>query len=198
MHSLSILLVKWKPVKIPSKIKSFMNNYNFYDWYMFGWRRDWIINPVCKEFSDIAYWIVWVKQSELLISWDDISEYQKKLQDLWISLWNKWKHPWSYKYNRSCLDVSFINNIIPLSDCWSTVKEKQLAMNLRAEDYWDRAIKAKLEWDLSMSWYHASRYAAIVQEQFSFCTTVYNIDDEDTSIPEDTTWWYAVVIDMHN
>ena len=94
-----------------------------------------------------------------------------------------------------------IGNILPLKDCLDVVKkwqqtEKDGLKRLEDAKRWLKPENDKD--DYSMYGYCVSIAGEILKQEFSFDTNVFNIENDDFSIPKDIEKFYAVVIDMHN
>jgi len=91
------------------------------------------------------------------------------------------------------------NNIMPLKECLNKVKEyveqkgveeriKQLEMNTTVAYSENKYMKGTCYKVLGN----------LLCENFCDDCDLFNIDDEDYSIPENTEGWYAIVVDIHS
>ena len=91
-------------------------------------------------------------------------------------------------------------DILPLKDCLPIVSEwqQEYIKDGQAEEKKAAEWLAKDPKSYNMYGYSLRCAANIYQQSFSFDSNVFNIKSYDFNIPEDTTDWFAVIIDMHN
>lgn len=95
------------------------------------------------------------------------------------------------------------NNIMPLKDCLDVVKEWQQdseeefnKMKKEAEERFGK--KSERGYNKGMYGYIIKNAGAMLSEDLTFDTNVYNTYEFDFSIPKDLENFYAVIVDIHN
>jgi len=89
------------------------------------------------------------------------------------------------------------DDILPIVECEKVLKDYIQNPITEGNKLMKQAEGYKEKKDYVMFGYVLEQASSMYQEKFFDETNVYNIDEEDYSIPKDFTGWYAVVIDMH-
>lgn len=216
MHKGVILLLKATDREDAiSQVDSFMVEYQdqVWDWWVYGGRWNGTLAPV--EQSKL-----WKTFAENLlntggrgfISQADVDNHQAELQGEWERLGLEGQNPYCNHYDLPKTGGNY--DIVPLVDCIQTVKEwwqdpyeagqkeeeeaKKWRLRKRdggklRDDMTDEQIKKD-----TMYGYILGCAAKLYHQDFSFECNVYNIEENDFSIPEELSGWYAVMIDMHD
>lgn len=164
-----------------------------WDWYQIGGRWSQILAPQYDEFMKRSKDIL--NKSNGFLSQREVDKKQPELKNLWISLHGKGPNPLSNHYDLP--DDGTSNDLLPLSDCLHKVEEWRKSDKERIESELKDA-EEKWKDDNSMKGYCYKIAGSLLQEEFCFNQTVYNIDSYNYAIPENTENWWACVIDMHN
>lgn len=90
------------------------------------------------------------------------------------------------------------NNIMPLSECLEEVKKYKGDLDKQIAEEMTYYEKYKVRGNRKMAGYCLSCVAEIMLENFGFECNVYNTEEFDFSIPKDTRYFWAIVVDMHN
>lgn len=209
MHKGVILLMKADNKEDAlSQANTFMNDDgrgdgNVRDRYVVGWRWNSILNPKHDEFTEKAKEIL-KPDTHWYITQNLVDSNQDNLQKLWEDMWQAGPNPYSNHY--ALPNDGWLYDIMELKDCIDVVKEWVWDLEKEAQENWDRMIKEK-ENEMSqdkpsyatMSAYYAWKYRDAKYWNFCFESNVYNIEESEAEkIPEDITWYRAVMIDMHN
>lgn len=89
-------------------------------------------------------------------------------------------------------------DIVPLASCIEIVKEWRRDMEKVIVEAWDKMVENK-EKDPGLSALYAGYYKDAVYNEFCFENNVFNVTEgAGENIPEDTTGWWAIMLDIHN
>jgi len=211
MHKGIILLVKPDENEqdvVISQIREFMEGYegSVWDWYQIGGRWTNKLAPKNKEFLEWVESFLLSKEPERdgkkvdWISQNTVVKHQKELQDKWIELGMEGQNSYCDHYQLG--DDGNVYDVIPLSKCLETVKDysydyiEQGKKELVEAEYWLTGKKGKN--DYNMYGYCLTKAGKIFNQNFCFDCNVYNITEDDYSIPENVDGWWAVMVDMHS
>lgn len=201
MHKGVILLVKADDRdEAIEKVNAFMEphgNGDVWDWYVIGGRWSGELNQKNKEFTEKAKVLFSEHEEEKLgglVSVGVVEKLQPELQRIWESIGGEGQNPYGRdNYQQDGSD----DDVMKLSDCLDVVKSWSFDIDQRAKEQFERAEK---HWanDRRMKGYCIKKAGMIMSEEFCSDANVYNTEMWDYSIPEDTTGWFACIVDMHN
>jgi len=95
-------------------------------------------------------------------------------------------------------------NIMPLANCVDKVNNFLGMMNGRDKENLERAEEQRIKWNngdkfaKQMYGYYLKQAGEVFTEEFSFEANVFNVEEDNYSIPTNTAGWWAIIIDMHN
>lgn len=193
-----------------ANVEQFLEEYgngNVWDWYQIGGRWHNALAPEDKlvEYHDFARELFKKEDSpgEKLIFQKTIDKYKPELKAKWDELGLKGVDP--FNFNQYLMDDNEDSyNAMPLTDCFTTVKQWMNDLEVEKSKSWDQMLEAKKEEDLEgsshgMSGYYANKYSNHYYGDFSFDSNVYNSTEyEGETMPEDIKAYWAVMVDMHN
>ena len=177
------------------KVINFLEGYegDVWDWYVIGGRWSGLLNPNRDKFFKKAGKIL-DPNKRGFISTTDVASKGNEIQKIWEGMGEKSKNP----YQRDNFkDQGDEEDILPLVDCLKQVKKYGFNCLKSANE---EIKKAESKWgkDQSMRGYCLKIAGNLLQQNFCFDCNVFNVEDDDYSIPKDPVGWFAVVIDIHN
>ena len=202
MHKGIILLIKANDrVLAKEKADEFMEGYGdgkVWDWYVIGGRWSRMLNPLTTPFFKKAKTMMNKGRKEKAIYMSTVESNKHKLQELWEKIGGKRTNPYSSdQYDQE----GELDDIMPLKDCVDMVKNYGFDSLKQANKELRDAKKRYCQKDkevYSMYGYCLKIAGNIFAQDFCFECNVYNTEDWNYSIPEDTKGYYAVVVDIHN
>lgn len=212
MHTAKILLVKATDREDAwARCEEFLEPYgdgNVWDWYSLGNRWNNALAPQ-EKMEEFDKWVKTQYASvfkELGYAVNDLENSIDRpiIQAKWEEMGLKGKNPYYSGYGFD-LDNSAEQddyNIVPLTDCLETVKKWRIDLKAKQEELWRDMIESRkksLSGEYDMTGYYAGMYRDANYGNFCFETGVYNITTcEAEAIPEDTSDYWAIVVDLHN
>ena len=201
MHKGIILLVKAEDKEDAiNEAESFLEPYgngDVWDWYIIGGRWSGTLNKNYKKFMKQAKKILGNKD---FVSMKDIDDNKDKFQKVWEDLGETSVNP----YNRSSYDKSRLDDdVLPAKECLETLKDWNVDLKEKAEEFWKKTIDAKKEEKKNkgkypMSGYYAGLYRDCANDVFSFESNLYDTFNLSNKLPKDLKGLWAVICDLHN
>lgn len=203
MHKGIILLVKATDREDAiEQVKEFMEPYGdgkVWDWFVIGGRWSNILIPedkatAYKEYADRI--LLHLDGHPELISTEEVKTKHPLLQAKWNELGLKGNC--SHTDNYSLSDEGDAYDVTPLSECLPKVKDWVKDISTEMEEAYQSLVEAH-DKKTSMLGYYAKKLYNLDYGNFCFDTNVYDVTGgEAECIPEDTTGYFAVVVDIHN
>ena len=201
MHKGIILLVKAEDKEDAiNEAESFLEPYgngDVWDWYILGGRWSGSLNKNYGKFTKIAKAILGNKD---FVSRNDIEKNSDKLQKVWEDLGEMTENPYKRSsYNKKCS----VDDVVLAEDILPVLKDWEIDMKKKAEEFWKRTIDAKAEEEkdkkiYSMSGYYAGLYRDCANDVFSFESNLYDTFNLSNKLPKDLKGLWAVICDLHN
>ena len=206
MHKGVILLIKADNKEdARTKADSFMERYenDVWDWYCIGGRWSGELNKNKDKFFELVD-KKWPRDKESFgRSYDWIEKHLKEFQEIWESLGETSKNPYSRDtFISRDYNTVYEDNIMKASECVEIIKSWFKDIKEEAEENWKKAeVSRKEEKEKQaypMSGYYANKYHKCVSDYFSFDSNIFDIENESNYIPEDLSEYFAIMVDMHN
>ena len=199
MHKGLILLTKAEDREdAQSKADEFMEGYGegrVWDWYVIGGRWSGSLNENDMKFNVLVKEKYPIEEGHFGYTDRFIKENREGLQELWESLGETSTNPYTRdQYNHEGAE----DDIKPLNECLVVVKDWQKGHEDELKRCEEQIAEYHKRNDRGMEGHLLVTKGNLMAEYFCFETSVYNIDEYDYRLPEDTNGWYAVMIDMHN
>jgi hypothetical protein len=174
-----------------------------WDWYQIGGRWHNTLAPEDKLNEFQTYVTDLLKEQDCnidFISQKDIDRNAEEIKGKWEALGLKGKNP--YSFNQYLMDGEDKSdyNAVPLEDCFVTVKQWVVNIELEKEKAFNDLVKERATGDaFSLDGYYADRYANLDYRRFCFDSNVYDITEQiGEQIPDNIEDYWAVMIDLHN
>ena len=208
MHKGIILLVKADNVsEAQEKAEDFLDGYkhSVWDWYEIGGRWSGNLSEHNPKFIKLATKLFNKKYPETKLDFINdkmIQNCNKELQQIWDKLGGQNNHP----YNRNSITTRFDDDIVPMSSAINSIKKWTIDPKKEAEKSFRLILKARREkkkdsTTYDMSGYYANIYASWNYDNFSFESSVYDVE-HGTNNPakaiEQLDTYYAVMVDLHS
>jgi hypothetical protein len=203
MHKGIILLVKATDREdATEQVREFMEPYGngkVWDWYVIGGRWSNILIPTdkAKSYAEYAHSVlVPLPQHPDFIAEDEVKAKLPLLQAKWkeLGLAGNCSHTDNYSLSND----GDAYDVVPIADCIEKVKSWVKDVPVEMEKTWEKLVEAKAK-GKGMVGYYAGQLYDLDYGNFCFDSNVYDVtEDKAESIPEDTTGYFAVMVDIHN
>jgi len=201
MHKGIICLIKAKDKeKALFGIKDFLKEYegSVWDWYVIGGRWNQILAPKIKEYKEQVNQIF--ELSDRLLSQREKDYMYDELQKMWERLGMAGENPYCNHYKLPNDGNAY--DIMKLIACLNNVKEWQQDFIKAGKENEDRAVKwingERDRDNYQMYGYYLERAGKLYSQKFCFECKIFNIEEDNYSIPEYVDGYYAVMVDIHN
>jgi len=209
MHKGIIVLTKAEDkAEALKNVKGFLGEYEetVWDWYAIGGRWSGTLSPHNKEFVEKAKGILKPEEGGF-VSQKEVDNNQGELQSMWESIGGIGTNPYFDHYKLP--DDGGVEDIMPLSECIEIVKEWEQTIEVAKKEELDAkrwlAIGGNIRRDKNEPWddwnmygYSLRKAGELYQQNFCFDCNVFNTETYNYSIPDDTTGYFAVMVDIHN
>ena len=167
---------------------------SFVGWWVIGGRWTGRLDPLLAEFHKKAIEIVPFNSNGAYPK-KELEKHQQLLQELWEGLGGREAHP----LGRDRENGIYADDVCPLTDCLSVVN-RWIDGRPAAIEVWKRSLTEELARNPADK--HSTGFCywllgMFMLEKFIPEARVFNLSNDDYSVPSDTAGWWAVMCDIH-
>ena len=157
-----------------------------------GWSGE--LSRLLAQFHEAVAKVIPVNEDSRFLP-EELGRQTEALQRLWENLGGKETNP----LGRDRYDGAYADDVCPLTDCLSVV-QRWIDRRPAAVEVWKRSLTEELARNPENKHRIGFYYwllGMFMLEKFIPEARVFNVSDDDYSMPSDPTGWWAVMCDIH-